>query len=161
MEKIEEDYKRIEEIINEMIPVKWDKVWMYAEIIDDSSEVNFYFCNPGNEELIYGHDISEMYSVSNSIYKELLLKLLHSFEDLKKKYVNSGFEEWSTAILKMEQQGKFSIEYGYENIYSIGINGDQRIAVWEYETFGFLPDDEEDKEAVLNYIKNKEEKNNS
>ncbi|WP_111292589.1 immunity protein YezG family protein [Bacillus safensis] len=159
MEKIKEDYKRIAEIINEMIPVKWDKVWMYAEIIDDSSEVNFYFCNPGNEELIYGHDISEMYSVSNSIYKELLLKLLHSFEDLKKKYVNSGFEEWSTAILKMEQQGKFSIEYGYENIYSIGINGDQRIAVWEYETFGFLPDDEEDKEAVLNYIKNKEENN--
>lgn len=82
MEKIEENYKEIAEIINEMIPVEWDKVWMYAEIVDDSSEVNFYFCNPGNEELIYGHNIPEKYSVSNSIYKELLLKLLHSFEDL-------------------------------------------------------------------------------
>ncbi|APT49680.1 MULTISPECIES: TIGR01741 family protein [Bacillus] len=157
MEKIEENYKEIAEIINEMIPVEWDKVWMYAEIVDDSSEVNFYFCNPGSEELIYGHNIPEKYSVSNSIYKELLLKLLHSFEDLKKEYVKSGFGDWSTAILKMEQPGKLSIEYGYEDIYSLGIDGDQRIAVWEYETFGFLPDDEEDKEAVLNYIKNKDD----
>lgn len=157
MEKIEENYKEIAEIINEMIPVEWDKVWMYAEIVDDSSEVNFYFCNPDSEELIYGHNIPEKYSVSNSIYKELLLKLLHSFEDLKKEYVKSGFGDWSTAILKMEQPGKLSIEYGYEDIYSLGIDGDQRIAVWEYETFGFLPDDEEDKEAVLNYIKSNDD----
>ncbi|MGY8623406.1 immunity protein YezG family protein, partial [Bacillus safensis] len=64
MEKIEENYKEIAEIINEMIPVEWDKVWMYAEIVDDSSEVNFYFCNPDSEELIYGHNIPEKYSVS-------------------------------------------------------------------------------------------------
>ncbi|RST64205.1 DUF600 family protein [Bacillus pumilus] len=156
MEKIEENYKEIAAIINEMIPVEWNKVWMYAEIVDDSSEVNFYFCNPDSEELIYGHNIPEKYSVSNSIYKKLLLKLLHSLENLKKEYIKDGFGDWSTAIIKMEQPGKFSIEYGYEDIYSLGIDGDQRIAVWEYEKFGFLPDDEEDKEAVLNYLKNKD-----
>ncbi|CAL8895696.1 immunity protein YezG family protein [Bacillus pumilus] len=156
MEKIEENYKEIAAIINEMIPVEWNKVWMYAEIVDDSSEVNFYFCNPDSEELIYGHNIPEKYSVSNSIYKKLLLKLLHSLENLKKEYIKNGFGDWSTAIIKMEQPGKFSIEYGYEDIYSLGIDGDQRIAVWEYEKFGFLPDDEEDKEAVLNYLKNKD-----
>ncbi|KMY19568.1 immunity protein YezG family protein [Bacillus pumilus] len=157
MEKIEENYKEIAEILNEMIPVEWDKVWMYAEIVDDSSEVNFYFCNPDSEELIYGHNIPGKYSVSNSIYKKLLLKLLHSLENLKKEYIKNGFGDWSTAIIKMEQPGKFSIEYGYKDIYSLGIDGDQRIAVWEYETFGFLPEDEEDKEAVLNYLKNKDD----
>ncbi|WP_342500863.1 immunity protein YezG family protein [Bacillus sp. FSL K6-4563] len=157
MEKIEENYKEIAEILNEMIPVEWDKVWMYAEIVDDSSEVNFYFCNSDSEELIYGHNIPEKYSVSNSIYKKLLLKLLHSLENLKKEYIKNGFGDWSTAIIKMEQPGKFFIEYGYKDIYSLGIDGDQRIAVWEYETFGFLPEDEEDKEAVLNYLKNKDD----
>ncbi|TYS31220.1 immunity protein YezG family protein [Bacillus pumilus] len=156
MEKIEENYKEIAAIINEMIPVEWDKVWMYAEIVDDSLEVNFYFCNSDSEELIYGHNIPEKYSVSNSIYKKLLLKLLHTLENLKKEYIKNGFGDWSTAIIKMEQPGKFSIEYGYEDIYSLGIDGDQRIAVWEYEKFGFLPDDQEDKEAVLNYLKNKD-----
>ena len=48
---------------------------------------------------------------------------------------------------------------GMKIFISLGIDGDQRIAVWEYETFGFLPEDEEDKEAVLNYLKNKEENN--
>ncbi|WP_123796462.1 immunity protein YezG family protein, partial [Bacillus altitudinis] len=45
-------------------------------------------------------------------------------------------------------------DFGYEDVYSLGIDNVQRIAVWEYETFGFLPEDEEDKEAVLNYLKN-------
>ncbi|WP_353853654.1 hypothetical protein [Bacillus sp. Bos-x628] len=31
----------------------------------------------------------------------------------------------------------------------------QRKAVWKYETFEILPDDEEVKEAVLNYLKKK------
>ncbi|BBP89631.1 hypothetical protein BsIDN1_32490 [Bacillus safensis] len=33
----------------------------------------------------------------------------------------------------------------------------QRMAIWEYENLGYLPEDEEDKEAVLNYIKNKDD----
>ncbi|MFJ5965579.1 immunity protein YezG family protein [Bacillus sp. NPDC093026] len=81
---------------------------------------------------------------------------IKAFERLKEEYIKNDLGAWTTATLQSEQSGKFSIEYGYEDIYSIGLNGVQRKAVWEYETFGFLPDDEEDKEAVLNYLKKKE-----
>ncbi|MES9718677.1 immunity protein YezG family protein, partial [Bacillus safensis] len=85
--------------------------------------------------------------------------LFHSFEKLKEDYIKNELGAWTTATLQLEKSGKFSIDYGYEDIYSIGLNGVQRRAVWKFETFGILPDDEEDKEAVLNYIKNKEENN--
>ncbi|MFJ5965887.1 immunity protein YezG family protein [Bacillus sp. NPDC093026] len=154
MEKIEKNYKEIAGILNEMIPTEWDKVWMYAEIVDDSLEAIFYFSTP-DENLIYGHKIPKKYNVSELIYDELLVDLLHSFEKLKEEYIKNGLGAWTTATLQLEQSGKFSIEYGYEDIYSIGLNGVQRKAVWKYETFGILPEDEEDKEAVLNFIKNK------
>lgn len=159
MGKIEENYKEIAEILNEMIPVKWDKIWAYAEIVDDSSEVVFYFCNSDDEKLLFGHKIPQKFNVSKSVYKELLLNLFHSFEKLKEDYIKNELGAWTTATLQLEKSGKFSIDYGYEDIYSIGLNGVQRRAVWKFETFGILPDDEEDKEAVLNYIKNKEENN--
>ncbi|MFP7466743.1 DUF600 family protein, partial [Bacillus safensis] len=87
----------------------------------------------------------------------LLYELSEIFEALKKAYIQNDLGAWTTATLQLDYKGKFSIEYGYDDVYSLGIDNVQRIAVWEYETFGFLPDDEEDKEAVLNYIKNKDD----
>ncbi|MCM2988290.1 antitoxin YezG family protein [Bacillus safensis] len=158
MDNIEKKYEEIAEILNTMIPAKWDKVWTYAEIVDDSLEAIFYFNTP-DENLIYGHKIPKKYNVSELIYDELLVDLLHTFKDLKEEYIKNNLGAWTTATLALEKSGKFSIDYGYEDIYSIGLNGVQRKAVWKYETFGFLPEDEEDKEAVLNYVKNKEENN--
>ncbi|MCK6162454.1 MULTISPECIES: immunity protein YezG family protein [Bacillus] len=155
MESIEQYYKKIAEAINEIIPCDWDKVWMYAEILDDSAGITFYFTEPNNEECVYGHDIPERYRVSDSTYDHLLVELSEVFEDLKKEYIKNGLGAWTTATLQLEKSGKFSIEYGYEDILNIGLYGIQRIEVWEYETFGILPEDEEDKETVLNYIKNK------
>ncbi|MFP3812684.1 immunity protein YezG family protein [Bacillus pumilus] len=157
MEELEINYKKIAESINELIPCDWDKVWMYAEILDDSAGITFYFTESNSEEYIYGHDIPERYRVSNSIYNHLLVELSDKFRELKKEYIKYDLGVWTTATLQLESSGKFTIEYGYDDVYSLGIDNVQRIAVWEYETFGFLPDDEEDKEAVLNYIKNKDD----
>lgn len=44
-------YQKIAEQINEIIPSEWEKVALYAEILDDSSEVYFFFTN------IYIHTI--------------------------------------------------------------------------------------------------------
>lgn len=43
-------YQQIAEQLNEMIPSGWTKIILYAEILDDSSEVYFFFNTPQNEE---------------------------------------------------------------------------------------------------------------
>ncbi|MCM2988268.1 antitoxin YezG family protein [Bacillus safensis] len=160
MEELEQYYKKIAETTDKMIPVEWDKVWMYAEVLDDSSGITFYFTEPNNEERVYGHDIPKQYGVSKSLYKHLFVELCETFEELKNEYIKNDLGAWTTATLQLERAGEFSIDYGYEDVYSLSIDHIQRRAVWKYETFGFLPDDEEDKEAVLNFIKNKKENNN-
>ncbi|WP_144678749.1 immunity protein YezG family protein [Bacillus altitudinis] len=157
MESIEHYYKKIAESINELIPYDWDKVWMYAEILDDSAGITFCFNETNSEEYVYGHEIPLKYNVSKSTYIHLLYELSKTFEELKKAYIQNDLGAWTTATLQLDKTGKFSIDYGYEDILSIGLYGIQRRAVWEYKTFGFLPEDEKDKEAVLNYLKNKEE----
>ncbi|WP_111292579.1 immunity protein YezG family protein [Bacillus safensis] len=159
MEELEVNYKNIAETIDEMIPCDWDKVWMYAEILDDSAGITFYFTEPNNEERVYGDDIPKKYSVSGSIYDHLLYKLSKHFRNLKKAHIENDLGVWTTATLQLEKAGKFTIDYGYEDILNIGLYGIQRVEVWEYETFGILPENEKNKETVLNYIKNKEENN--
>ncbi|WP_111292758.1 immunity protein YezG family protein [Bacillus safensis] len=159
MESIEHFYKKIAESINEMIPCNWDKVWMYAEILDDSAGITFCFNEQVDGEYIYGHEIPLKYNVSKSTYIHLLYELSNNFEELKREYIKNKLGAWTTATLELESSGKFSIDYGYEDILNIGLYGIQRRAVWEYKTFGILPKNEKNKETVLNYIKNKEENN--
>ncbi|MEH7899734.1 immunity protein YezG family protein, partial [Bacillus pumilus] len=86
----------------------------------------------------------------------LLINLQRKLRRLREDYAKLHTDKWITVTMELTATGNMSINFGYEDIYSLGIDGDQRIAVWEYETFGFLPDDDEDKEAVLNYLKNKD-----
>ncbi|MCM2988251.1 antitoxin YezG family protein [Bacillus safensis] len=113
---------------------------MYAAILDVSAGTTFYFIEPNSEKYIYGHDIPKKYVVSKSIYNSLLFELSEDFEELKKEYIKNDLGAWTTAALQLDQTGKLSIDYGYEEILNIGLYGIQRIEVWEYETFGFLPE---------------------
>ncbi|MFS3913486.1 immunity protein YezG family protein [Bacillus australimaris] len=149
-------YQKIAGLINNNIPVEWGNVRLYAEVVKHETEITFYFNKKGGKEFIYGHNIPELFNISESVYVNFLVELTRLFRQLKTFYEKNNYGSWTNFTLEMEYSGKFSIEYGYEDIFSLGIDGDQRIAVWEYETFGFLPDDEEDKEAVLNYLKNKD-----
>ncbi|BBP89630.1 hypothetical protein BsIDN1_32480 [Bacillus safensis] len=65
MEPSNEVYQEILNTINEIIPVDWENVLLYAEILDDSREVYFFFFNTNKQqEYIYSHDIPDIFEVS-------------------------------------------------------------------------------------------------
>ncbi|WP_281515174.1 TIGR01741 family protein, partial [Bacillus licheniformis] len=94
-EKMEKLYQEIAEGINEIIPTEWEKVYLYAEILDDSSEVFFYFNVPQNKDYIYSHNIPEHFNVSEDIYDELLFELHDLFEDLQNEFKQNNSEVWT------------------------------------------------------------------
>lgn len=79
--------QQIAEHLNDMIPSDWTKIILYAEILDDSSEVYFFFNNtPQSEEYIYSHDIPKQFDVSKKIYVSLLIELQELFEELREEF---------------------------------------------------------------------------
>ena len=59
--RMNEIYENIAKQINDMIPTEWEKVWMYAEVLEDACEVYFYFSPIESKEVVYSHDIPEEY----------------------------------------------------------------------------------------------------
>lgn len=155
MEKL---YQEIAEGINEIIPTEWEKVYLYAEILDDSTEVFFYFNMPQNEEYIYSHNIPERFNVSEDIYDELLFELHDLFEDLQKEFKENNSGVWTNLTLILESSGRFSIDYNYDDVIESDLNGSQRQIVWEYKNLGILPNDEDNKRFLENYLDSHNEK---
>ncbi|MFT0803485.1 antitoxin YezG family protein [Bacillus swezeyi] len=157
-EKMEKLYQQLAEGINEIIPTEWEKVYLYAEILDDSTEVFFYFNMPQNEEYIYSHNIPEHFNVSEDIYDELLFELHDLFEDLQKEFKENNSGVWTNLTLIFESSGRFSIDYNYDNVIESGLNGSQRQIVWEYKNLGIFPNDEDNKRFLENYLDSHNEK---
>ncbi|MCM2988258.1 antitoxin YezG family protein [Bacillus safensis] len=156
MRKQADLFKRIAEEVNEIIPTDWYKVVLYAEVLEDSSEVFFFFKTDDQKEYIYSHFIPEIFDVSEDIYEGILLNLHALFKELwiNDKEINN--DVWNSVTLKLNNKGDFSIEYVFSNILEDGIDEIQKQEIWMYQNIGILPKDEKAQELVIEYIKNKE-----
>ncbi|MFJ7973563.1 antitoxin YezG family protein [Psychrobacillus sp. NPDC096389] len=159
----------MEKQMNQMYPViaedilgiipdgNWYEIYLYAEILDGSREVYFYFNTSMNEEFIYSHDIPEKYNVSEKTYDSLLLELQNQFYDLRQIFIDNDQEPWTNLTLTLKYPGKLKINYDYEEVINSAISPTQRQMIFEYEHLALLPQSEINRQFILNYVKNKNE----
>lgn len=151
-EKMGEIYQQIADGINEIIPSEWERVILYAEILDDSSEVFFYFNTPQNEDFIYSHNIPEHYHVSEEIYEELLFELHDLFEELRDEFKENNQDVWTNLTLNLEISGEFSIDYNYEDVIQSPYTLSQRQTIWTYKNAGNYPKSKSLKSFLEQYL---------
>ncbi|MBT2711589.1 TIGR01741 family protein [Pseudomonas sp. ISL-88] len=150
--RMQDLYQLIGEKLNDIIPDEWTKIYLYAEILDDSTMVLFHFKTPESNQIIYSQDIPSHYNVSKDIFKTLLRELRELFEELRTEHRNNNDDVWTNLTLTLDNSGEFQLDYNYDDILASELDGYERIAIWEYKNLGILPEDEDDKEFVTNYF---------
>ncbi|WP_111292591.1 antitoxin YezG family protein [Bacillus safensis] len=154
-----EVYQEILNTINEIIPVEWKNVLLYAEILNDSREVYFFFNTNKQQEYIYSHDIPDIFEVDENIYDDLLINLQDSFKKMRDEFKINDQKTWTNLTLRLKNRNQFAIVFNYDDISNSHYNTYQRMAIWEYENLGILPKNEEDRKIVLEFTKNKKSNN--
>ncbi|MCM2988255.1 antitoxin YezG family protein [Bacillus safensis] len=154
-----EVYQEILNTINEIIPVEWKNVLLYAEILNDSREVYFFFNTNKQQEYIYSHDIPDIFEVDENIYDDLLINLQNSFKKMRDEFKINDQKTWTNLTLRLKNRNQFAIVFNYDDISNSHYNTYQRMVIWEYENLGILPKNEEDRKIVLEFTKNKKSNN--
>lgn len=153
MEQIELIYQKIATKVVGIIPVNWNRVYLYSEVLDDSTEVYFYFNPKDTDDLIYSHNIPDVYHVDEGIYEKLLYEIFDLFRELQNEFKKNGQELWTNLTLILERTGKFKINYDYEDILNSVFTPSQRNTIWEYKFLGRYPSNERKRKLVDEYIK--------
>ncbi len=154
--RMNEIYHDIASKVNDLIPVEWEKVFLYGEVLYDSERVFFYFVPKANHELVYSLDIWRKYNIERSTYKTYRNLLYDSIFDLHNEYKKHYEKIWTNLTLILENTGKFSIEFNYDDIYNSVFNDIERHLIWKYEVMDIVPELEEHKEIIERYLKTKE-----
>ncbi len=155
--KMNEIYLDVASNVNNLIPVEWEKVFLYGEVMYDSETVYFYFISKTNRELVYSLDIPRKYNIERRTYNTCSDLLYDSILDLHNEYEKHNEKVWTNLTLILENTGKFNIEFNYEDIYNSEFNDIERQHIWEYEVMGIVPELEEHKEIIERYLKTKKE----
>ncbi|WP_297430164.1 immunity protein YezG family protein [Clostridium sp.] len=143
-------YSEIAEKLDEIIPVDWDKIVMYAEEIGDVGSVSFYYYTD-NVKVHYSGDIPYEYNVSEDIFDSLIDELMNTNKCLWDEFKNAGESTWSSLTFYLDSGWRFKVKFGYERNTEIGHL--EREIRWAYDELGIIPENDYEKKLLEEYLK--------
>lgn len=144
-------YNAIAKKLDQIIPVKWDKISMYAEEIGNVRSVSFYYYTDNGKKVHYSGNIPEEYNVNEEIYDSLTDELVAINKKLWLEFKNSGEPTWYALTFHLDCDWKFETKFSYERNTEIGKL--EREIRWAYDELGLVPEDEYEKTLLNGYLK--------
>ena len=137
--KIKKIYSEIQKKILYMIPEKWDKIYLYASVIEnmnsiETGEMFFYYFPKGilKKNPINVYEIPEKFNIEEQEYMELAENLYDTIKRLREEFRKSEKRVWSNITISIENF-KFNIEFNYENMLNSKYSNYDRQIVWKYK----------------------------
>lgn len=149
--KLTKYYSEIAGKLDEIIPVKWDKISMYAEEVGDVSSVSFYYYTDNGMELHHSGDIPEECNVDEEIFDSLTDELIAINKKLWLEFKNARESTWCSLTFNLDCNWKFQAKFVYERDNEIGRL--EREVRWAYDELGIVPEDEYERELLEEYLK--------
>lgn len=145
-------YRKIAETVNEMIPEKWVKFYMYAQVSDTGGGTYFFYNTPEDEyNYKYSLEIPFEFNINKEQYKKKERSLFEQSEKLRKVFTDYQQDLWYSFTLSLEDNGEFKIHYDYTNWFDTNYSFDDQLIIWEHKYLENEPDDAESKELIERY----------
>lgn len=152
--KIKDKYEDIQKKLFYMIPEKWEKVYLYASVIDQfqnvqTGELFFYYIPKGilKKNPVNVYEIPSKFNIEENEYMNLVEMLYESIKELREEFKDTEQEVWSNLTISIENT-KFKIEFNYDKLQGNEYTSYERHIIWRYKYL----------DQELRYL-NKEEKN--
>lgn len=144
-----------------MIPEKWDAIYLYASIIEESfkkpkGEMFFYYFPKGilKKNPINVYEIPGLFNIDEETYNELINKLFLDIKRLREISRDKHPVLWTSITITIEGF-QFKIEYNYDDLdKNSEFNPYERHVIWRYEylKLDFETLNKTEKEIIHRYI---------
>ena len=156
-----EFYEDIQRKIYYMIPDKWEKLYLYASVIDTEKdktkgELFFYYIPKGilKKNPVNVYEIPSKFNLNEKEYLELVEILYNEIKKLREIYkkIELG-ETWSNITISIENTN-FKIEFKYDDLVNSEYSSFDRHIIWRYQylNIGMEQLNKEEKEILRKYL---------
>lgn len=158
--KIKHIYEDLQKKIYNMIPEKWEKLYLYSSIIEkpeegETGELFFYYIPKGvlKKKPVNAYEIPNRFNLDEGEFLQLIEILYAKIRQLREEFINSGQEPWSSITCTI-QNSRFRVEYNYEDLKNNEFTSYERHIIWRYKNLEIGPEqvNKQDKEILKRYI---------
>jgi len=162
--KIKKIYAEIQKKLFYLIPEKWDKIYLYASIIDQmnnmqTGEMFFYYYPKGviKRKPVNVYEIPSKFSIDEDTYLKLVDELYKEIKLLRKMLIKLGERAWSNLTISIENF-KFGVEFNYDNLTQSKYTSYQRHLIWRHEYLNLPLNsyNKEERKVIVEYLNEKD-----
>lgn len=132
-------YEKIQKMLFYMIPEKWDRVYLYASVLDHYNNVQtgemFFYYYPKSilkKNPVNVYEIPNKFNLDEQAYLKLAEKLYDEIKLLRTYLVKVGEKPWTNITIWIKDF-KFNIEYNYEDLVNSNYTSYDRHLIWRYK----------------------------
>lgn len=142
--KLRSIYSKIQTQLFYMIPEKWNKICMYASVIErvnylKTGEMFFYYYPTGilKKNPVNVYEIPDKFNIDENAYMKLVDKLYSTIIELREVFKLSTEEKmWTNLTITIENL-KFNVEYSYEDLLGSKYTSYDRHIIWKCKYLNF------------------------
>lgn len=141
--RIRETYTQIQKQLFYMIPEKWDKVYLYASVLErpnhlETGEMFFYYVPRGvlKKNPVNVYEIPAKFNIDEEEYFKLADKLYSEIKKLRNICIKLGEEKWYSIVISIADF-KFNVEFNYEDLNDSKFNSYERHIIFRYKYLGY------------------------
>ncbi|TCP31226.1 uncharacterized protein (TIGR01741 family) [Scopulibacillus darangshiensis] len=147
MKEIDQKYQEIANILVEMIPEEWEKIYLYAEINEGYSQVFFYYYNKrNNNEPIYSVNIPEVFDFNEVEFDHLDNELDDCINELWEEFRSKNLDKWTLLTFIMDNNGEFETKFEYLDPKKS--EPYENAVIWKYDNLGIKGDSKRAQEIL-------------
>lgn len=160
-QKIKHIYEDIQRKIYYMIPEKWDKLYLYASVIDafgntQTGELFFYYIPKGifKKNPVNVYEIPSKFNLNETEYIKLVKVLYDKIKQLREEFRKIEYGvTWSNLTISIHNF-KFIVDYSYENLKDSNFSSYERHIIWRYKhlNIGIEQLNKQEKEILNRYL---------
>ena len=159
--KIKEIYEDIQNEIFYMIPEKWEKLYLYASVMDridgqKTGELFFYYIPKGifKKNPVNVYEIPQKFNLDEKEYIKLVNILYKKIVELREEFKKVEVTSTWTNLTMIIEGIKFKVEYDYEDLMKSKFSSYERHIIWRYKYLGITEDqmNKKDKEIIERYL---------
>ncbi len=137
-------YSKIQTKLFYMIPEKWDRIYLYAAVIEDKNklergEMFFYYYPSGilKKNPVNVYEVPARFNIEESSYIKLADELYDTIKLLRAEFKNAKEAPWTSLTISVVNL-KFKIEYNYDDLQEV--SDEERHLIWQYKYLGLSPE---------------------
>ncbi len=137
-ETIKAIYKKIQTQLFYMIPEKWDRIYLYASVLQNlgnfkTGEMFFYYFPKGilKKNPINSYEIPARFNLDESQYIKSAIKLYDLIKELKEEFNKLRRKSWTNITIKIEGI-KFIVEFNYDELPVLKDQLETKHILWAY-----------------------------